>query len=258
MTAWEPEHCRLDVDDVGIARIVLDRPEVKNAFSGQTIRELVGILDRLEALDGVRALVMCSSGDIFSSGVDVGWLSTATPEDVDADLRELSRFLRRYHALDLPTVALVGGPAFGGALGIISASDVVIGTSRSEFAFREVRLGLVPSIISPYVISRIGPVAAKRLFLTAEVVHAAASHALGLIDILSHDGAGADEALARVCEDIISGEPGAQAAVKKLVGALAADRAGDSAAEELIERAKKTRSSDAAQRRMSSFLKKIR
>lgn len=172
-----------DIDADGIARITLNRPEVHNAFDDQVITSLLDCLDRIHAESDVRAAVIRSNGRHFSAGADLNWMkrmATLNYEDNLADAGELAKLMSMLNTLPVPVLTVVQGAAYAGALGLICCSDYTLASDRATFCVSEVKLGLSPAVISPYVIAVIGQRAARRYFLSAEVFDVEEAHRLGL------------------------------------------------------------------------------
>lgn len=206
-----------------VAVFTLDRPEVRNAFDGATIDELT-LAYREAAGDGViRAVVLQAEGEVFSAGADLAWMqrmADASPEENLADARRLAQLMQLVDTCPKPTIARVQGAALAGAVGLIACCDIAVAAEKAEFGLSEVRLGLIPAVIGPYVVRAIGPRAARRLFLTAERIKAPEALRLGLV----HETVPAnalDDAVARHVVAILAGGPDAQAAAKKLVADVA-------------------------------------
>src|SRR6187402_1213021 len=155
-----------------LARLVMNRPDVHNAFDDGLIAELSDVLDQVEGDDTVRAVVLTGAGASFSAGADLNWMrgmAAASEADNRADSLRLALLMRTLNFLSKPTVARVNGSAYGGGVGLVACCDVAIGVDGAKFSLSEVKLGLVPAVISPYVIDAIGARQARRLFLSAEV-----------------------------------------------------------------------------------------
>jgi methylglutaconyl-CoA hydratase len=207
------------VDDRGIATLTLNRPDRHNAFDDVLIAELTAALRRLGDDPDVRAMVLASGGRSFSAGADLDWMRRIADHSFDANLADAAGLAGLMHTLDRlpkPTIALVQGPAYGGGVGLVSCCDVAIASERARFCLSEVKLGLTPATISPYVVNAIGARWARRYFQTAEVFTAARAREIGLVHEVVHaDGliaAGED-----VLGAIMQGAPGAQADAKDLV-----------------------------------------
>ncbi|HVI55750.1 MAG TPA: enoyl-CoA hydratase-related protein [Luteibacter sp.] len=167
-----------------LARLVMNRPEVHNAFDDGLIAELTDALDRVEGDDAIRAVVLTGAGASFSAGADLNWMrgmAAASEADNRADSLRLATLMRRLQFLAKPTVARVNGAAFGGGVGLVACCDIAIAAEGAKFALSEVKLGLVPAVISPYVIAAIGLRQARRLFITGEIFGSGAALAMGLV-----------------------------------------------------------------------------
>lgn len=210
---------RIDRDNRGIVTLTLDRPEAKNALSAALVARLTEALAALADDATVRAVVLTGAGEVFCAGADIGEMraaGAATPEHNEADSRRFARMLECIERQPQPTVAVVNGGAFGGAVGLVAACDIALAATGARFALSEVRLGLVPAMISPYVIRAIGTREARRWFLTGEAMDAATALRIGLVhetaDVASL-GAAADG----IFGALLAGAPGAQAEIKRLV-----------------------------------------
>jgi len=201
-----------------VAWLLMNRPEVHNAFDDALIAELTAAIDAVDADPEVRAVVLTGTGASFSAGADLNWMrgmASASEADNRADSERLARLMRRLQFLSKPTIARVNGAAFGGGVGLVACCDIAIAAEGAKFALSEVKLGLVPAVISPYVIAAIGLRQARRLFITGEVFGAAAAHAMGLV----HETAPMEEldtAVDRVLGLLAKGGPVAQREAKQL------------------------------------------
>lgn len=223
----------LDVDD-GFATITLNRPKVHNAFSDVVIGEIAEAVRQAGSTPGLRAVFLRAAGKSFSAGGDLEWMrraATYTTERNKADSLALARMLRDLAELPVPSIAVVQGAAFGGGVGLISACDVAVGVSSAKFMLSEVKLGLLPATISPYVIRRIGANQCRRYFLTAEPFGADRAKEIGLL----HEVAEGPEELEAMCtqlrESIRLNSPTGVAASKELIDAVE----GRPVTEELME-----------------------
>jgi methylglutaconyl-CoA hydratase len=211
----------LAVDD-GVATLTLNRPEIHNAFDDALIAALTERYRALDADPAVRAVVLAANGASFSAGADLNWMrrmARYTEAENVADAGRLADLLKRIDRLSKPTVARVQGSAFAGGLGLIAVQDVVIAADHAEFAVTEVRIGLIPAVISPYVVRAIGPREARRLFLTAERFGAAEARRIGLVhEVVPREAL--DPAVARVLSLLRANSPQAMAASKELVRAV--------------------------------------
>lgn len=173
-----------NLDDHGVLTLTLNRPKIHNAFGDELIAAVAGALQDASDNPAVRVLVITGAGSSFSAGADMKWMRsmvTASAEKNEEDALRLAQMLRRlnYHAK--PTIARVNGSAFGGGVGLIACCDIVVACDTAQFALTEVRLGLVPAIISPYVFRRIGEHNARRYFLNAERFNAKRAQEIGLL-----------------------------------------------------------------------------
>jgi methylglutaconyl-CoA hydratase len=171
-------------DTRGFATLWLNRPDKNNAFDGQMIRELIMALDQVEADASLRFLLLRGRGKHFSAGADLAWMQQCADLDYASNLkdaRELAELMYRLANLHIPTLAVVQGAAFGGALGLISCCDMAIGSEDAQFCLSEVRIGLAPAVISPFVVQAIGERAARRYALTAERFSGNRAQEIGLL-----------------------------------------------------------------------------
>ena len=201
-----------------VARIALNRPDVHNAFDDALIAELTAGLAALDADPGVRAVVLTGNGASFSAGADLNWMrrmAQAGEADNRADAERLAELMRTLNFLSKPTIARVNGAAYGGGVGLVACCDIAIAADSAKFGLTEVKLGLVPAVISPYVISAIGARHARRLFVTGEIFDAAEAARIGLVHRLV-----APDELDRTVDDVLAllgkGGPQAQSEAKQL------------------------------------------
>lgn len=205
--------------DSGVARLRLDRPDVHNAFNAELIEELIAHLQNLGEQAGLRALLLEAAGPSFSAGADLNWMramAAASEADNRADALRLAELMRRLAYFPAPTVARVQGAAYGGGVGLIACCDVAIGVDTARFGLTESKLGLVPAVISPYVIEAIGSRAARKLFLTAELFDAEAAARMGLLHAVV-PAAELDSAIAHQLKLLTKAGPQAVRACKLLV-----------------------------------------
>lgn len=241
----------------GIGWITLDRPEVRNALSGELMEAVGAALDDHEADDGVRAVVLAGAGPAFCAGADLRSMRSSrdsTDEDNRADARRMGALFHRVASCRKPVLARVHGPAIGGGVGLMAACDIVVAAESTRFQFSEVRLGIVPAMISPFCIRRLGPVAATRYFLTGEALDAKTALAAGLVDIVAPD-AGLYEAVAKVCSDLGKAGPKALVEAKQLVTKVL-HLGPDAALEYTADLIARLRVSDEALEGMTAFLEK--
>jgi methylglutaconyl-CoA hydratase len=210
---------RWQVDARGVATVTLNRPQVHNAFDDAVIAELTQRLSQLGTDAAVRAVVLTGAGESFSAGGDLNWMRSMADFSAaqnEADALALARLLDTLDRLPKPTVARVNGGAFGGGVGLIACCDVAVGVDTARFGLTEVRLGLAPATIAPYVVRAMGPRQARRYFLTGERFDAQAALRLGLLhEVVSADAL--DGAVGRLLDDLLAGGPLALVACKRLV-----------------------------------------
>jgi methylglutaconyl-CoA hydratase len=201
-----------------VARIALNRPDVHNAFDDGLIAALTDLLDQLDHDAGVRAVVLTGCGASFSAGADLNWMrrmAQASEEENRADAERLATLMRTLNFLSKPTVARINGAAYGGGVGLVACCDIAIAADIAKFGLTEVKLGLVPAVISPYVIAAIGARHARRLFVTGEVFDAAEALHIGLVHRCVPPEQ-LDAAVEQTLALLAKGGPRAQAEAKQL------------------------------------------
>ena len=175
---------QLEKDPRGFATLWLNRPDKNNAFNAEMIRELILALDLIAADKSLRFLLLRGRGKHFSAGADLAWMQASAKLDYNANLndaRELAELMYNLNGLKIPTLAVVQGAAFGGAVGLVSCCDMAIGADDALFSLSEVRIGLAPAVISPFVVQALGERAARRYALTAERFSGNRARELGLL-----------------------------------------------------------------------------
>lgn len=215
----ELETLLLDIDDHGIARVTLNRPEARNAMSQELIEELRDVVGKLAKDEAVRAIVLSGSGEIFCAGGDLKGMAVqaaATREDRIRDATALARLLGELNTLPKPIIGRINGPAFGGGLGLISICDIAIGLTTSKFCLTEVRLGLLPATISPYVVARLGTRNARRVMLNATEMNGTTAVQMGLLD-RAVEPEQLDAAIDQEIAALLRCAPSAVAASKRLI-----------------------------------------
>ena len=214
---------KTDIDERGIATVTLDRQDKHNAFDDGVIGELRDAFRALRDNDSVRVVVLRGAGKHFSAGGDIAWMRRMAGYDYGhnmKDAEELAGMLQDLYRLPMPTVAVVQGAAFGGAVGLVSCCDMAVASERARFALSEVRIGLIPATIGPYVVRAIGERAASRYMLTGEAFTAVTALQLGLLSETCDE----DELEARTAalvDELLMGGPQAQRAAKDLVRGVA-------------------------------------
>ncbi|MCB1680194.1 MAG: enoyl-CoA hydratase/isomerase family protein [Halioglobus sp.] len=244
----------------GVATVTLDRPEKHNAFDDVVIAQLREAFGALARNDAVRAVVLASAGRNFSAGADLGWMQRMARYDHAhnlADARALAGMLQALYELPQPTLARVQGAAFGGAVGLVSCCDMAVASVDASFALSEVRLGLVPATISPYVIRAIGERAARRYFTTAERFGAQQALRLGLVSEVV-ETAQLDAAVKQLVDALLDNGPVAVRAAKQLVAEVAGRSIDAALIEHTCERIAALRVSPEGQEGLGAFLEKRR
>jgi methylglutaconyl-CoA hydratase len=215
---------RVEIDERGVARVTLARPEKHNAMSAQMIDELAEAALRLGSDNAVRAVILAGEGASFCAGGDLNWMRAQFDADRAGrvvEARRLALMLKALNEMPKPLIGRVHGNAFGGGVGLLSVCDLAIGAATARFGLTEVRLGLIPATISPYVVARIGEGRARPLFLSGRVIDAWQAHAAGFISrvVPAEELDGAIESEIR---HFFSAAPGAVARAKRLARSLGA------------------------------------
>ncbi len=245
--------------DIGLGIIPLNRPERHNAFDDALIAELSSAIDLMAADPAVRVLVISSTGKSFCAGADLNWMKRAAGYSSSENLRDsraLAEMLRRLAQCPKPTIARVQGPAYGGGVGLVACCDVAIATIDAEFSLTEVKLGLIPAVISPHVIAAIGERHARRYMLTAERFSAAEAYRIGLLHELVTDAEALDEAVGEIVDALLHNAPGAMAECKALISAVAWKPLSPEVIEDTAQRITRLRASDEGREGMTAFLEK--
>ncbi len=248
-----------EIDPRGIGIITLNRPEVHNAFDETMIAELTQAFQAFGAEAAVRLIVLEAAGKSFCAGADLNWMkraAAASAAENRADAMQLATMLRTVYECPKPVIARVQGNAFGGGVGLIAACDIAFGYHEAFFSLSEVKLGIIPSAISPYVINAIGPRNASRYFLTAERFNASEAYRCGLLHDLSTRVEGVDELIAQRIENILGNGPQAVAEAKALIRAVAHQPITDAVVNDTVDRITRVRAGAEAKEGMSAFLEK--
>ena len=240
-----------------VARVWLTRPEAHNAFGAELITELTAAFRDLAARPGVRAVVLAGEGSSFSAGADVNWMQRSlncTVEENLADARRLEGLFAAIAECPRPVIARVHGAALGGGSGLVAASDFAVAAEGAKFGFTEVRLGIVPAVISPFVLAKIGPGLARPLFLTGERFDAARALRIGLVQEVVKAGE-LDAAVQRTVDSLLAAGPEAVARAKRILATvpyLSREEAREFTARLIAE----TRVTPEAQEGLRAFLEK--
>ncbi|MEL7129778.1 MAG: enoyl-CoA hydratase-related protein [Pseudomonadota bacterium] len=249
----------LDATPDGVAVVTLNRPEKHNAFNAIVIEELADAFETLRGEDHLRLVILRGAGKSFSAGADLDWMKSAanyTQRENEADAVQLAEMLRKLYELPQTTLALVQGAAMGGGAGLVAACDVAIALKGTKFRFSEVRLGLTPATISPFVVQAIGPSWARALFVTGESFDAAYAEKIGLVHYTAAD----DEEMLALEEHIaklaFAAAPGAVADAKDLVRDVAGMPISETLGHETARRIAARRASDEGREGLAAFLEK--
>lgn len=214
----------IDLTPQGVATITLNRPQVKNALSMQLISMLQQSISDLAVNDDVRVVVLKGADPVFCAGGDLQWMRSVIEQgdsEKRADALALGNLLDTLYRMPKPVIACVQGGAYGGGIGLMAIADIVIATSDAKFALAEVRLGVIPATIAPYVTERIGMARARSLMVTGRLVGATEAQTLGLVDMVcDHDQL--EPLLNRQIDHALAASPGSSQAVKQLLASMTA------------------------------------
>lgn len=242
----------------GIATITLNRPDKRNAMNGHMVKELLHVLPEINKDTHSKILMIKGSGDHFCAGADIGWmqqLATSSYEENYDDAQYLADLMYQLYSFTKPTIVLTHGATMGGGLGLVAACDIAIGTKDSVFSFSEVKIGITPSTISPYVISVIGERAAHYYFLTGERFNAEEAHRIGLLhqitspDLLISTGM-------TIAKNLLQNSPQALTAAKQLIRYVTKEKISENLAQKTAEHLANLRVTPQAKEGLSAFLEK--
>ena len=254
----DPSLVQIDSTPEGIVFITINRPEKKNAFDAATIAALREAFETLHGADHIRAVFLRGAGGTFSAGADLSWMRDAvewSESDNRDDAMGLARMLKALHDIPALTVALVEGAAMGGGAGLVAACDMAVAVEGSRFAFSEVKLGLIPATIAPYVIEAVGARKARQLFLSANIFDADYAAHVGLIDMVLPEGS-VEEFISMLTDSLTANAPGAMGEAKRLVHDLAGRHLDHGLMEETARRIARARVSAEGQEGVRAFLDK--
>lgn len=252
------DHLILEIKN-GVAKLILNRPDVHNAFDDQLIAELIITLNTLEHDDRVNVIVLTGNGRHFSAGADLNWMkrmATLSEEDNRQDAMQLANLMHNLNNLNKPTIALVTGAAYGGAVGLIACCDMAIATQDSRFCLSEVKIGLSPAVISPFVVSAMGERQARRYFLTAEVIAANKAEQLGLIHEVVETKDQLEASANQLIESLLNNSPQAMAKTKQLIQRVSRGAIDTTMRDDTVNVIASIRVSDEGQEGLASFLEK--
>jgi len=241
-----------------IATITMNRPEVHNAFNEDVIGEMTKAFEKAGKDKNVRAVILRGNGKSFSAGGDLNWMRKVaeyTKAQNVKDAMRLGTLLKTINNLPKPTIALVHGNAFGGGVGLTACCDIAIAEEGTQFCLSEVRIGIIPSIIAPYVIAAIGERQARRYFLTAERISAQVAARIGLVHELAPLGK-LDETAEKIVSALWDGAPSAQARGKKLILEISKKKIDDTLIKLTSKKIAEARASDEGKEGLAAFLNK--
>jgi methylglutaconyl-CoA hydratase len=240
-----------------VATVFLARPDARNALNAGLIGELTRCMEELAGNDGVRVVVLTGEGDFFCAGADVGYMRDAAEfsyEENMEDARGLAAMFRAVEECPKPVVARVRGAAIGGGIGLVAAADVAVAEEGTLFAFSEVRLGISPATIAPFVLRKIGPSHTRALFLTGERFDVQRAQAIGLVHEVTSEG-NLDAVVGEKIEGLLAGGPEALSVTKALLRELR-DAAPGEATEIMARRIAELRTGEEGQEGLVAFLEK--
>ncbi|WP_404367262.1 enoyl-CoA hydratase-related protein [Marinobacter sp.] len=247
--------------DGGVTEVVLNRPDKRNAFDDVIIQQLIQALEEAEQDGATRVVVLRSEGRHFSAGADLAWMRRMADNSHEANLedaRQLARLLERLNTLSKPVIGLVQGAAYGGAVGLAACCDIVIATPETRFCLSEVKLGLIPAVISPYVVRAIGERQARRYFLSAEVFDAVEAQAFGLVHLVEGTEVAMWERCDQLLEQLRQNGPEAMQAAKSLIFAVSHKTIDGELIEDTARRIADIRVGEEGQEGLGAFLNKRR
>ena len=240
----------------GVARVMLNRPELRNAFNEEVIRQLSAVFEDISVDPTVRVMILGGYGPAFCAGADLNWMKRMSgyghAENL-ADAKALATMLAQLDRLPKPTIARVHGPGFAGGTGLVAACDIAVGTSEAKFCLSEAKLGLSPATISPYVMRAMGERTARRYFLTAEVFDAQEALRIGMLSLLTDK---LDETIEELLKHLLAGGPQAHGAIKDLIREVARRPVDDALSAETAKRIADIRASAEGKEGIAAFLEK--
>ena len=242
-----------------IGLVTLTRPERHNAFDDALIADLTQALREMEADETVRVLVLSGAGKSFSAGADLNWMKRMagfSKEENQRDAMGLGALMRTLAHLRKPTIARVHGAAYGGGVGLVACCDIAVAAQQATFSLSEVKLGLIPAVIAPYVVAAIGERQARRYFLTGERFDSGQAWRMGLVHELARDEAEMDDAIGEIIDALLQCGPVAQREAKELIRAVANRPVTSEAIQDTAERIARVRASPEGREGVAAFLEK--
>lgn len=242
-----------------VAKVILNRPEVRNAFNDTCISELGAVFAALDKDEQVKAVVLAANGPAFCAGGDLNWMkkmANYSHAENSADALQLAHMLRNIYLCRKPVIAKVQGDCYAGGMGLISACDIVLAQQEVQFCLSEVRLGLIPATISPYVIKAMGEQAARRYFLTAERFDARRGLQIGMVHEVAQDAAELDSLTQAMLKNLLGNSPNAVCEAKRLVREISGRAVDDALLADTAARIADIRASSEGREGVQSFLEK--
>ncbi len=242
-----------------LATVTLNRPDVRNAFNETSILEIARVFAQLSEDASVRAVVLAANGPAFCAGADLNWMkkmASYSHAENHADAGQLATMLRNIYLCNKPVIAKVQGDCYAGGMGLVTACDIIVAQRSVNFCLSEVRLGLIPATISPYVIKAMGEQAARRYFVTAERFDAHKALQLGMVHEIAEDAGQLDEITAGIVKNLIGNSPNAVLQAKRLVREVAGQSVSDALLLDTAQRIADIRASSEGREGVLSFLEK--
>ena len=244
--------------DAHVATVTLNRPDVRNAFNETTIAEITQVFQQLDADSAVRAVVLAANGVAFCAGADLNWMKKMadyTHAENLADAGQLAAMLAAIYRCSKPVVAKVQGDCYAGGMGLVAACDIAMSVDSAHYCLSEVKLGLIPATISPYVIKAMGESAARRYFITAERFSAHEAQRIGFVqEVVSAEAL--EGKIAEIVKALVSNSPNAVKQAKKLVQDVASREITPTLVAATVEGIAQIRASDEGREGVRSFLEK--
>ena len=254
----KPIYTEVSIDKRGVATLTLNRPEVHNAFDDKMIAELISILGSLASDDAVRVLVLNAKGKNFSAGADLNWMRAMADKDYQQNLDDADELAELMHKLDRfpkPSIALVQGAAFGGAVGLVACCDIAIASDNASFCLSEVKIGLIPAVISPYVMRALGERQSRRYFITADRFSADTALNMGLLhQVVAKEQL--DAAADTFIQTLLQNSPAAIKAAKTLIHNIYNRKIGNNVIAHTTQAIAEIRVSEEGQEGLTAFLTK--
>ena len=242
----------------GVARVTLDRPEIRNAFDDALIAALTKALRALDTDDQVRAVVLAGNGPAFCAGGDLNWMKRMAGYGYEQNLQDaqaLADLMKTIDRMRKPTIARVHGPAYAGGVGLVAACDIAVGVPEAKFCLSEAKIGLSPATISPYVVRAMGERMARRYFLSAEVFDGIEAHRIGLLSHVSPSEK-LDGEIDEILQHLVQGGPQALDKIKDLIRTVSSGPISDPMIEDTAQRIAEIRVSPEGREGIAAFLDK--